>query len=104
MAAVFRRIAADKRRLPKRFKAVSIGHRGEAAVQRIDEDQSPAAVHSEIVKIEIAGGMGGSGYEQRVMAVIGLSRDEAVLEAPDLITRGEMKAAGRRANPHGALE
>ena len=92
VAAVLGGQLGDERRPIERHEAVAVADRGEAAEQRVDEQQPPVGVDRQIVDVEVAGDVALPRHVEPVMALVELARGERVLEPPDLVERADMQA------------
>ena len=80
VAAVLRRELGDEGRPIERHEAVAVADRGEAAEQRVDEQQPAVGVDREVVDVEIAGDVAQPRHVEPVVALVELARGKRVLE------------------------
>lgn len=58
MAAILGRQTRDEGRLPERLEAVEDIERRKAAIFGVDEEDAPLGIDTDLVDIDIAGGLG----------------------------------------------
>jgi hypothetical protein len=93
VAAVLRRQPAEERRPPQRPEARAVAYRRDAGEQRVDEDRPAVSRKGDVMGIDIAGDPGGVRREHRVVLPVRAAARHHVVEAEQLIVRGENKRA-----------
>ena len=94
MAAVFGGELADEGGLPEGCEAAARAERGEAGEAGVDEDDAAGGFDSQIVGVDVAGGVADAWDVDAVVAFMEFAIAKGVLESPDLEVAGEPERAG----------